>query len=261
LVSVVSGVSARRALAANLLLLGFLGAFAWLEASLPNAYYRSVQEDQALEWASFWSFFVAAGVFAVAAWRQRRTTGEVIECAMGFGFLFAAIANAERFSGGRGGSSPSRVAGLLALIVALAFSTAWWSQNRQSGDPANLELAKAEAAALRDDLIQISEARNEPSITNCGLHKRLYTVVQTKKRAQPFVEGSFTGLVERGLPEARAEFFLDPWNSPYWIRDRCDTEKGRRVVFVYSFGPNRSRDSSRWEILGDDIGEYALVEP
>jgi hypothetical protein len=181
--------------------------------------------------------------------------------AMGFGFLFAAIANAERFSAGRGGSSPSRVVGVLALIVALAFSTAWWSQNRQSGDPANLELAKAEAAALRDDLIQISEARNEPSITNCGLHKRLYTVVQTKKRAQPFVEGSFTGLVERGLPEARAEFFLDPWNSPYWIRDRCDKEKGRRVVFVYSFGPNRSRDSSRWEILGDDIGEYALVEP
>jgi hypothetical protein len=153
------------------------------------------------------------------------------------------------------------VAGLLALLVALAFSTAWWSQNRQSGDPANLELAKAEAAALRDDLIQISEARNESSITNCGLHKRLYTVVQAKKRAQPLVEGSFTGLVERGLPEARAEFFLDPWNSPYWIRDRCDKEKGRRVVFVYSFGPNRSRDSTRWEILGDDIGEYALVEP
>ena len=375
--SVVSGVSARRALAANLLLLGFLGAFAWLEASFPNAYYRSVQEDQALEWASFWSFFVAAGVFAVAAWRQRQTTGalpwflaglalfcvfvameeiswgqrvfghrppdyflaenyqqelnlhnlastklrllafrgiilgygvllplaalipsvrrlldrlaivpppveltpsmfamfwihsaypwkftgEVIECAMGFGFLFAAMANAERFSGERGGSSPWRVAGLLALIVALALSTAWWSQNRQSGDPANVDLAKAEAAALKDDLIQIAEAQSKPSITNCGLHKRLYTVVQTKKRAQPLVESSFTGLVEHGLPEARAEFFLDPWNSPYWIRDRCDKEKGRRVVFVYSFGPNRSRDSSRWEILGDDIGEYALVEP
>ena len=71
----VSGVSARRALVANLLLLGFLGAFAWIEASYPEVYYRSVQEDQALEWASFWSFLVAGGVFAVAAWRQRRTTG------------------------------------------------------------------------------------------------------------------------------------------------------------------------------------------
>jgi hypothetical protein len=25
-------------------------------------------------------------------------------------------------------------------------------------------------------------------------------------------------------------------------------------VFIYSFGPNRQRDSSEWEILGDDIG-------
>ena len=65
----------RFALLANLILLGLLGAFAWLEATHPNAFYRSVQEDQALEWASFWSFFIAGGVFAIAAWRQRRTTG------------------------------------------------------------------------------------------------------------------------------------------------------------------------------------------
>ena len=375
--SVVSGVSARRALVANLLLLGFLGAFAWIEASYPDVYYRSVQEDQALEWASFWSFFVAGVVFAVAAWRQRRTTGalpwflagvavfcvfvameeiswgqrvfghrppdyflaqnyqqelnlhnlastdfrllvfrgiilgygvllplvalipfvrrlldrlaivpppveltpsmfamfwihsaypwkftgEVIECAMGFGFLFAAIANAERFSDGRASDALKQMAGLVGLVVALAFSTAWWSQNRQSGDPANLALARAETEALKNDLSELAEARSKPSITKCGLHKRLYTVVQTKKRARPLTEGSFTGLVDRGLPEARAEFFLDPWNSPYWIRDRCDKGMGRRVVFVYSFGPNRSRDSSRWEILGDDIGEYVLVEP
>ena len=146
--------------------------------------------------------------------------------------------------------------------MALALSTAWWSQNRQSGDPANVDLANAEAAALKDDLIQIAEAQSKPSITNCGLHKRLYTVVQTKKRAQPprgKVLYRVGGTV--GSPKRAQSSFLDPWNSPYWIRDRCDKEKGRRVVFVYSFGPNRSRDSSRWEILGDDIGEYALVEP
>ena len=375
--SVVSSVSVRRALVANLLLLGFLGAFAWIEASYPDIYYRSVQEDQALEWASFWSFFVAGGVFAVAAWRQRRTTGalpwflaglalfcvfvameeiswgqrvfghrppdyflaqnyqqelnlhniastdlrllvfrgiifgygvllpllallpfmrrlldrlavvpppielapsmfamfwlhfwypwkftgEVVECAMGFGFLFAALANAQGFSRERGGSAPAWAAGLVTLVVALAFSTAWWSQNRQSGEPANLELARTETEALKNDLIEVADARGTTTITKCGFHKRVYTFVEKKKRARPLTEGSFTGLVNRGLPEARAEFFLDPWNSPYWIRDRCDKDEGRRVVFVYSFGPNRSRDSSRWEILGDDIGEHVLVEP
>jgi hypothetical protein len=377
LVSVVSDASGRRAVAANVLLLGFLGAFAWLETSYPDIYYRSVQEDQALEWASFWSFFIAGGVFCLAAWRQRRRsgvlpwflvglalfcvfvameeiswgqrvfghrppdyflaenyqqelnlhnlastklrllvfrgiilgygvllplvafipfvhrsldrlaivvppveltpsmfamfwvhvwypwkfTGEVIECAMGFGFLFVAIANADRFSVKRGGGSRSRAAYVVLIAVVLAFSTAWWSQNRQSGDPANLELAGAETEALKNDLIALAETRAKPAITKCGLHKRVYTFVEKKKYARPLAEGSFTGLVDRGLPEARAEFFLDPWNSPYWIRDRCDTETGRRVVFVYSFGPNRSRDSSRWEILGDDIGEYALVQP
>ena len=369
--------SGRWALVANLLLLGFLGALAWLEASYPNAYYRSVQEDQALEWASFWSFFIAAGVFATAAWRQRKSTrslpwflvglalfcvfvameeiswgqrvfghrppdyflaqnyqqelnlhniastklrllafrgivlgygvllplvglvpfvrrlfvrlaivpppvgltpsmlamfwihnaypwkftGEVVECALGFGFLFAALANAAEFSGERPDAPLKPMGAWVALILTLAFSTAWWSQSRQSGDPANLELARTEAHALKIDLTQLANEQGKPSITKCGLHKRAYTFVEKKKYARELTEGTFTGLVTRGLPEARAEFFLDPWNSPYWIRDRCDKDNGRRVVFVYSFGPNRSRDSSRWEILGDDIGEYVLVEP
>ena len=375
--SVVSDGSGRRALVANLLLMGFLGAFAWLEAAYPNAYYRSVQEDQALEWASFYSFFVAGGVFALAASRQRRTsgalpwflvglslfcvfvameeiswgqrvfghrppdyflaenfqqelnlhnlastdvrmnafrgiilgygvllplfalipflrrffdrialvpppieltpsmfamfwlhfwypwkfTGEVVECALGFGFLFVAIANATRFSEGRGRSSLVRSVGLIAVVVVLTFTTAWWSQNRQSGDPANLELAKIESEALGDDLETLGEAKGKLVITKCGIHKRVYTLVQKKDYARPLRNMSFVGLAERGLPEARAEFFLDPWNSPYWIRDRCDKKTGRRVVFVYSFGPNRMRDSSHWEILGDDIGHYVVREP
>ena len=369
--------SGRFAVFANLLLLGFLGAFAFLAASHPAAYYQSVQEDQALEWASFWSFFVAGGVFAVAAWRQRRTTGalpwflaglalfcvfvameeiswgqrvfghlppdyflaqnfqqelnlhnlastklrlfafrgiilgygvllpllalipwvrrfldrlaivpppaeltpsmfamfwihfsypwkftgEVIECALGFGFLFVAIASATELTKTRGRGSLVRAAGLSMVVVLLAFATAWWSQNRRSDNPANLELAKVESEALKNDLEALAEAKGKPAITKCGLHKRVYTLVQKKSYARPLEQMSFVGLAERGLPETRAHFFLDPWSSPYWVRDRCDKSAGRRVVFVYSFGPNRSRDSSRWEILGDDIGHYVLVEP
>lgn len=367
----------RLAVFANLILLGFLGAFAFLEARYPDLYYRSVQEDQALEWASFWSFFIASGVFAVAARRQHRATGalpwflaglalfclfvameeiswgqrvfghrppdyflaenyqqelnlhnlastkvrllafrsvilgygvllplvalvpfarrlfdrlaivpppveltpsmfamysihlwypwkftgEVIECALGLGFLIIAVTNATQLAEPRGRGSFAWTAGLVAMVVVLAFATAGWSQNRQSGDPASVEAATIETGALKRDLQALAEAERKPAITSCGLHKRIYTLVQEKDYAGTLQEMSFVGLGERGLPEARAQFFLDPWNSPYWIRDRCEKHTGRRVVFVYSFGPNRSRDSSRWEIRGDDIGKYVLVQP
>jgi hypothetical protein len=188
-------------------------------------------------------------------------TGEVVECGVGFGFLFIALAHVAQFSKERGRSKSWSIVGISGLVVLLAFTTAWWSQNRQAGDPMNLELAEVETESLASDLLDAAEAKGKPSISKCGLHKRVYTVVEGKRSARPLRKGRFAGLVEGGLPEARAEFFLDPWNSPYWIRDRCDKGEGRRVVFVYSFGPNRSRDSNRWEILGDDLGKYVLVEP
>ena len=367
----------RLALLANLILLGLLGTFAWLESSYPNAYYRSVQEDQALEWASFWSFMIASSVFTVAAARQRRAmgsvpwflvgvalfcvfvameeiswaqrvfghrppdyflaenyqqelnvhniasvdfrltafraivlgygvllpllalvpflrrvfdrigvvappieltpsmfaifwlhfwypwkfTGEVVECALGIGFLFAGLACAARFSDRRARATIGRPLGLVAVVVVLALATAAWSQNRRSGDPANIDLARVETEALKRDLANLGQAKGRRVITKCGTHKRVYTLVQEKPYARPMVDMSFAQLADRGLPEARAEFFLDPWNSPYWIRDRCDEDEDRRAVFVYSYGPNRSRDSSRWQVLGDDIGTYVVREP
>ena len=204
------------------------------------------------------SMFVLFWVHFTYPWKF---TGEIVECALGFGFLFIALANAAQFSDRLARHVLVRAVSLVATVTALSFATAWWFQSRQSGDPANQELAGVESEALRNDIQTLGKAKGKPTITKCGLHKRLYTLVTKKKYARRLVEGSFAALVERGLPEARAEFFLDPWNSPYWVRDRCDKGKGRRVVFVYSFGPNRSRDSSRWEILGDDIGAYVFVEP
>ena len=63
----------------------------------------------------------------------------------------------------------------------------------------------------------------------------------------------FAKLVEEAL---RRQYFLDPWNLPYWIRHRC-SEGRTTAVFVYSFGPNRRRDSDPGEIRGDDIGAHA----
>ena len=369
--------SRRLALGANLLVLGFLGLSGWLHAARPDVYYAAAQEDQALEWASFWSFFAASVVFAIAARRQRRTigalpwflaglalfcffvameeiswaqrvfghrppeyflaenyqqelnlhniagrdlrlwtfrgivlgygvvlpllallpalrrwfdrifvvpppielmpsmlgvfwvhldypwkfTGEITECALGFGFLLAAMANAGRFADTRVPPTGARAAALPLLVIALAFATAAWSQNRQSSDPSYVTQTQTEVRALEEDFAALAQAKGRDTITKCGLHKRLYTFVEGKKYMRPLTTGAFASLTGEGLPEERAEFFLDPWNSPYWIRDRCDEDTGRRSVFVYSFGPNRSRDSNRWEILGDDVGAYLIRNP
>ena len=52
--------------------------------------------------------------------------------------------------------------------------------------------------------------------------------------------------------EERAEFFIDPWSTAYWVRTSCNDRRDK--VFLYSFGPNRGRDSSKWKLGEDDIG-------
>ena len=185
-------------------------------------------------------------------------TGEITECALGFGFLFAALANAADLAEARSSESLARAASLPILAVVLGAGTAAWSQNRTSQDPTYVERAQAESRALVHDFATLAKKEKRASITKCGLHKRLYTFAVQKERAGELAEGTFAGLTAGGMPEERAEYFLDPWNSPYWVRDRCDEATGRRSVFIYSFGPNRSRDSTRWEIRGDDVGAFVI---
>ncbi len=134
-------------------------------------------------------------------------------------------------------------------ILGLGLISGAVSRAQRNAHPTNLLAAKNEVEAIAGDF------KSGLARSRCNLHKRLYTFVEEYEQTNLF-KGSFAGLQSQGLPKERAEFFLDPWNSPYWIRDRCDQQSNKRLIFVYSFGPNRRRDSTRTEILGDDIGTY-----
>ncbi len=190
-------------------------------------------------------------------------TGEWVELMLGLGFLFTAIIAVLTFRGG--GDRPAHqrdaridqsprwprqtvpiIAGWL-LVVGVGYANAAVSRTTRSAAPEVVETTRGELEALKRDFLG-GEVK-----TRCNRHRRLYTFKE-KYHQDYLLEGEFASLIDQGLPEERADFFLDPWNSPYWVRDRCDSDDQRRIVFIYSFGPNRRRDSNRWEILGDDVG-------
>ncbi len=135
--------------------------------------------------------------------------------------------------------------------MVLGGASAVLSRVERSSSLAAVETARVELAALEGDFLKEARRRRGRLPSDCGLHKRLYTYREKYDR-EFLLLGDFVGLTARGLPEERAEFLLDPWNTPYWLRDNC--RGGSRIVFVYSFGLNRRRDSSKREILGDDLG-------
>jgi hypothetical protein len=172
-------------------------------------------------------------------------TGEWVECAMGLAFLFAARSNAAGPT-----VRPIALAALAAVSCGVITTVALDRIRPQ--DDARAVAAKLEIEALSADF-------NGPRLhTRCGIHKRLYTFMV--EYGQPYLrQGEFAQLANANDAAARAAYLLDPWNSPYWIRHQC--AKDRSVAFVYSFGPNRQRDSSEWDVRGDDIGAHLRLKP
>ncbi len=186
-------------------------------------------------------FAATAVVYVAYPWSH---TGEWAEAMLGFAMLASAW-----LACGELGTSALRLAAAGTLCVGLGFATtqATWLLTRD--DPERLAAAEVELEALSRDF---SGARTR---TRCGSHKRVYALMR-KVDGHALRDGEFAGLVARGLPEERADFFLDPWNSPYWVRHECSRDRSQRAIFVYSFGANRRRDSTDWEFVPDDPGAW-----
>jgi cell division protein FtsW (lipid II flippase) len=181
-----------------------------------------------------------AGTFLLYVLYPWSHSGEWVELMLGLSFLFSA-----------GPSKNTAIA--FVAVIGLGLVSGAFSRAQRDAVPENIQAAKIEVDALSHDF------ENGFAHSRCNLHKRLYTFVQEYDQTG-LLAGSYSGLQSQGLPQERAEYFLDPWNSPYWIRDRCDRQTNRRITFIYSFGPDRQRDSSRTEILGDDIGSIYLAK-
>lgn len=195
------------------------------------------------------SFLATYWIYESYPWRF---SGEVIELMLGLAFLFAACAPGFAASFFQRTDLFKIATGLVATTL-LGFASFAYSHYSSGDDPARITTARSELEALAADFTR----RGRP-ISKCSVHKRVFSWAEKYRQLDRLSAGRFAGLTERGLPEARAQYFIDPWNSPVWIRHKCSKSSQREVAFLYSFGPNRRRDSSDWEIGDDDVGVMLL---
>lgn len=183
-----------------------------------------------------------------------RFSGELVELMLGLGFIFSAMALTSFFKKPFDiqPSSSFRLIALVVIIFILSFSMVFIGNASLRHQPELVDVTKKEIIALRNDFREAVILSKEP-ISRCGLHTRIFTFVQKYKVLNLHHE-QFWNLTKQGLPEERAHFFIDPWNTAYWIWQVCDIKQEKIKIFIYSFGPNRIRDSVPWEIKGDDIG-------
>jgi hypothetical protein len=171
--------------------------------------------------------------------------GEWAELMLGLAFMTAIAVNARQLGGApRPGAALPAIAGF-ALALLLGYGTLQGTHLLHGDAEERRRAAGAELRALATDFA------HERVRTRCGVHKRVYTF-RVEWGQSYLSEGRFANLAAEGLDPTRARYFLDPWGLPYWIRHEC--AGGREVSFVYSFGPNRRRDSGPRDIRGDDIG-------
>ncbi|MBT8441964.1 MAG: hypothetical protein KJO76_06230 [Gammaproteobacteria bacterium] len=192
--------------------------------------------------------FLATGVMQVTY--PLKFTGEWIELMLGLCFLFAALAAMRRTDASTETDLRLPAIALAALsVMALGVVSSAVTSFQRDRDPGNVKAAYLELEALKRDF-ESGRGRNR-----CGVHKRLYTFVEQYGQRR-LLSGDFAQLVAQGLPEQRASYLLDPWNYAYWIRDNCASGERERVTFLYSFGPNQRRESTKWEVRGDDVAVF-----
>ncbi|MBI4422157.1 MAG: hypothetical protein HY554_00425 [Elusimicrobia bacterium] len=172
-------------------------------------------------------------------------TGEYVELLTGCLFFLAAPGRAAA-------SLPRAPLSVLPWLLAAAGWAAVESQARL-GSASKNECAALETRALASRVA--AGGATERLLDKEHLHKRAFSAVGAGY-LRPEVLSVLESVACPGAAPAplRRRYLVDPWGQPYWIRYQEDPEAGAQVATLYSFGPNRRRDSTdSGDAAGDDI--------
>ena len=119
---------------------------------------------------------------------------------------------------------------------------------------ANAAIACQELKLIGTDLLQ-PDVLQKKLFKKSSIHKRIFTAEKSgyfkPGTHNRFLNGQASALYVPGRKD-RFGFYLDPWNNPYWIK----WQRSKRRLIIYSFGPNRRRDSRferKADLQPDDI--------
>jgi hypothetical protein len=184
------------------------------------------------------SWFLASALLLI--WYPVRFTGEWVEAMVGALFLL---------------SAPLRTPPLVGATAA-AFAAALLAERvsaRASADPAQLDCARAEARAILEGVL--ADPSSDILLRRGSTHRRLYTL-WSDADLDPELFTTYRAVECRTSAEyskRRRRYGVDPWGTAYWVRVGSGTP-ARRLVSVYSFGPNRRRDANDVGAnAGDDV--------
>ncbi|MCC7385137.1 MAG: hypothetical protein IT384_25040 [Deltaproteobacteria bacterium] len=171
-------------------------------------------------------------------------SGELAELLLGLVFLADVIS--RRAEDGARERALRTTLVLQGAVLALAVVAA------PAVDALTLHNAQERTPQALQDLASLRARLGDPGV----IGKRLFKKRSVHKRV-------YTARRARYLRLAEGEYYLDAWNQPYWVAFRR-TGPGQGTLLVYSFGPNRRRDTeidrlagaARVEdvIAGDDLG-------
>lgn len=198
--------------------------------SLPD----SVREIAPSPYLIPWS---AIGVALLVAY-PTDFTGEYIELLTGSLFFVTAFPVSDSLAAG------IPAAGLPVMLAATGF--ALMEFQARFGNESKVACARLETRALAA-AIQSGGATSR-LFDKDYVHKRLFSAA-LRKYLRDNLGDSLKPLACPGVSDApdRRAYLLDPWGQPYWIRYDSERSEEDITATVYSFGPNRRRDSDRDE--------------
>lgn len=180
-------------------------------------------------------WFAIAIVFLL--WYPLTFTGEFVEAFAGGLFVVS--------SGVSAAMSQVMVASAVGLAIAMTNVSGRIERGR---DTQRNACAEREIKNLATDIASGSAGTNDLWRMR-RVHKRLWTAIQEGYLVADELRTFGHSGCDRS-PEVRRRYGIDPWGSPYWLELERGRD-GRKLVTVYSFGPNRRRDGA--DDRADDV--------